>query len=240
MAVIIGKSTSVRVTFQTGEINQGIESVDWSYGSNVNRLYALGTTQEECGIATYAQIQSCEVSVSLSVYGGASPEVSLCPPQGCTNGPNTAVITIIPGSCTPLQTINVTAFVNSYGYNKAKNEFGKESWSFTGYDNSIIQQQPGVFIQQPPSVVLLGVSEGTIECETETNIEAIVGARLRTNGVSARSSKGNVAAGNPGIGEYMNTIHGTFRSVGNSIGYAPYESIVARANVTVSLQPIYL
>jgi hypothetical protein len=243
MAVIIGSATIVNVQFVGGmTVSEGFKSIEWSYSSNVQRLYALGGGSSDCGVNEYAQIRGADVSISFSIYGGITPEVSTCAPAVCQNSPCSAIVNIIPASCgVQIQPINEQVFFNSYSYSKDRNGPGVETWAGTAYiecDQS--ELGPNQHCECVPTYVILGLAEGTLEGEPDmsyTELENITGARFRTISSPISTTKGSVQEGNLSLGEYSKTWYGTFRSVGNSMGWGCGSS--GRANVSLALQPVY-
>lgn len=258
MAIIIGRSSQVELIFPGNiKVTRGIESVDFGWGSKVQRLYTFGGQTNQCGVNEWASIQSAEIQINWTNYGGVTPEVNICTPTSCSNSTNKVIVTINPSSCTQLQTINAVVFINSYSYSKGRSEYSKESWAGTGYDVSIIQSYQGGFVEPPPTYVISSISEGSIECEDPnidlglpgvkppeiTDLENLVGTRFREydlGRIPRKSIKGSASASQK-LTEAMATIQGTFKSVGNSVGYNPDNPApIARAQVTIPNNPVYL
>lgn len=245
MAVIIGSATRVSIDFTggTGAVSEGIASVDWSYSSNIQRLYALGGGYSECGVKEFAQVKGADVSISFSLYGGISPQVSTCAPQFCQNSPASAIVNIVPGICQiTVPAINQLVFFSNYSYNKEPTKMGTETWQGTCYiqcDSSELGADQ--YCECPPTYVVLGLAEGNIEGEPNANLadlEVLTGARLRTSSNPMTSSRGSVQQSALSMGEYFKTWHGTFSSVGGSQGWNC--GLRGKANINITSQPVYL
>jgi hypothetical protein len=242
--VIIGNSTSVSITFNNSStVTQGVISVEWNFGTQPNRLYTLGMGNSTCGVKEFATVRSAQVSVSFSIYGGITGTLSTCAPQICANSPASALVTIVPAVCggTNVETFSRQVFVNSYSYNKDRNTFGQEQYSCNAYVGSSVQRT-GVcdeYTEPEPDYVALGIAEGTLEGDSsQAELQSITGAQFRDDACIVTSTRGNVQASQMSIGELSTTYHGTFKNIGGSTGWAPGK--IAKANVTLSLQPIYL
>jgi hypothetical protein len=245
MAVIIGSATSVSVQFTggVGTITDGFSSVDWSYSSNIQRLYTLGGGSSDCGVNEFAQVKGADVSISFSLYGGLSPAVSTCAPTVCQNSPASAIVNIVPGICggVSVAPINQLVFFTNYSYNKDKTGYGTETWQGTCYiECDPTELESRQYCECAPTYVVLGLAEGTIEGEPTANLadlETLTGARLRTVSQPMTSSRGSVQQGALSTGEYMKVWHGTFQSIGNSQGWNC--GIVGKASVNISTQPVF-
>jgi len=240
VSVIIGNSTLVTLDFPNGQVTEGITSIEWNFGTNVNRLYTLGMGAGSCGPREFGSVRSAEVSVSFSIYGGITPETSTCPPAECANSPATVVVNIVPGTCdADVDGLSRAVFINSYSYSKDRVSFGTESWAGNAYvsPESVQTGTCNEYIEPEPTYVILGLAEGTIEGEGG-DIQATVGARFRDDACVVETTRASVQASNISIGEYMIVQHGTFQSVGNSLFWDP--GVVAKANVSLTLQPVYI
>jgi hypothetical protein len=244
VAVIIGSSTLVTLDFPGGTINgsEGVSSVDWSYGTNVQRLYTLGMGVGACGPNEFGAIRSAEINVNFSIYGGVTPETSVCPLAECSDSPASVVVNIVPGACDEtVGSLSKQVFINSYSYSKDKTGVGVETYAGNAYMSvDDLEQQGGcdnICLEPEPTYVILGVAEGTIESEID-DAEAIVGAYFRDDACVVNTSKASVQAGPTSVGEYMITKHGTFQSIGNSQFCVP--GVLARASVSLQLTPVYL
>jgi hypothetical protein len=242
--VIIGNSTSVSVAFNNGPtINEGFISTEWSTGTQPNRLYTLGMGFGSCGTKEFAIIRPAQLTVSFSIYGSITPEVSLCPTEICQNSPASAIITIVPGVCGNIQvdTFNHQVFFNSYSYSKDRTQFGSEVWQGMAYVSGEVQRTGNCneYIQPEPDLVVAGVAEGTLVGDSSlVDLQSITGARIRDDACVATTTKGSVQANQMSIGEYEITYHSTFKSIGDSEFWMPGKK--ANASVTINLQDIYL
>lgn len=244
MAVIIGNSTQVSVAFNNSiTVDEGFTSVDWSTGTQPNRLYSLGQGLASCGVKEFAVIRPAQRQVNFNIWGGLTPLLSLCPTEVCQNSPASAVITIVPGVCGSIQveTFNQMVFFNSYTYSKDRNQYATESWAGTAYVSDTIQTVGNCneYPEAVPNLVVMGLAEGTLAGDTSVSeLQDITGARLRDDSCTAVTTKGSVQASQMSIGEYETTYHGTFKSIGSSQGWLP--EIKANASVTINLSPVYL
>lgn len=244
MAVIIGSSTAVTLEFPTQVVNTGIISIDWSFGSNIQRLYTLGLGAGDCGPLEYASVRSSDVSVNFSIYGGETPEMDICPPtEGCVDSPAKVIVTISPGACGTQQPEGLNArpvYINSYGYNKDRTGFGTETFAGTAYVQADADVANKKYVEPEPDYNILGIAEGTIEGETDdlASLQTTVGAKFRDITDVVTVGRGSVAASQISIGEYTLIHHGTFQSVGNSVFWE--DGVLARANVTLNIQPVYV
>jgi len=257
--VILGKSTKAEIIFPDNtKVDYGIESIDFSYGANIQRLYAFGGSNIDCNINEYSTIQSSEIQINFNIYGGITPEVSLCVPDTCRNSDNRLIVTIIPAACFPTPVINVLVFINSYSYTKERYQVGKESWSCTGYDSSILQNYKGAYIQIPPTYTILNLAEGNIDVEDINinigspgiasqdiiDIQNMVGAQFRNYDLGrmpVKSYRGSASAGGMGLGEMTASIQGSFKAIGNSTGWdATNPALNAKANVSITNNKVYV
>jgi hypothetical protein len=244
VAVIIGNSTRVNIGFNGGgSATEGIVSVEWNSGSQPNRLYTLGMGSVACGVKEFATIRSAQVTVSFSIYGGITGAISTCASEVCANSPASAVVSIVPGVCgnASVPSFNHTVFINNYSYNKDRNTFGQEQYSCNAYISSSVQTVGtcNEYTEPEPTYVTLGIAEGTLEGDgSQGELESITGAKFRDDACIATTSRGSIQASQMSIGEAGTTYHGTFKSIGGSTGWAPGK--IAKASVTLNLQPIYL
>lgn len=245
MAVIIGSSTAVTLEFPGQVINTGIVSIDWSFSANLQRLYTLGMGTGDCGPLEFANVRDSQVTVNFSIYGGETPSLEICPPdEGCEDSPAKVIVTIAPGVCGSVAAEGLNAravYINSYSYSKDRTAFGTEQWS--GYAYVQPDAPPGgtvpEYVTPEPTAVILGIAEGSIEGEDSdfTTLQAVTGATFRDTNAVVTVGKGSVQASQLSMGEYTLTHQGTFESVGNSQFWA--DGVLARANVTLNLQPVY-
>jgi hypothetical protein len=261
MAVVIGSSSVMSIQFADSTVvTDGINSVDVSFGASAQRLYALGQGVGSCGIESYAELLDSKITINFSIYGGNTPEVDLCPPtEGCVNGNNIIIVNLVLAGCANIPAINTTAFIDSYSYQKDVNGFGVESWSATGWDSSLLTSYESIYILPEPDVVIIGLSQGTLESDDPdidlgtpgaktvavTELEELVGAQVREYDLGrmpTKSPRGSVSTGGEvSIGEYMVSINATFKSVGNSTGYNETNpALIGKANVTINNTPVYL
>lgn len=249
MAVIIGSSTAVTLEFPNGTVTdyEGIISVDWSFGTNLQRLYTLGAGSSDCGPNEFGTIRSSDVTVNFSLYGGVSPQMEICPPSDqCVDSPAQVIVTIVPGICGSLSALGLTAqavYINSYGYSKDRTGYGTETWAGTAYVAGTQDIPNKKFVEPEPTINVLGVSEGTIEAETDnyTLLQEITGTEFRDITDVVETPRGSVAAAALGVGDYTLTHNGTFRRIGGSLfGIGDNgDGVLARANVTLTIQPLY-
>jgi len=225
--VIIGQTTVVRVPFAT----DGIQSVNWTVGTNPNRLYTLGST------AVFATIIPAQNTFNVTVYGGNSTAQSFA--TGCAAGMS---VSVVPGYCPngPIQPVpfsSNTAVLTSYSYNKDYMGNGTETWNLTAF-----MKYPGnlgtkVYADDVPDTFAIGMMEGTLQGDGDyTTLGNIAGANMVAGAIIAGYT-GNVQATAQSIGTYEQTWYGTFDKVGGSQFVHP--GIKASANVTISQSPIY-
>lgn len=246
MAVIVGQSTVVSLSIASA----GIVSIDWSSSANVERLYTLGAGQGTCGPPEYATVRDSEIQVSFSIYGGESSSVSTCASDAgssCADSPAKVIVSVSPGVCGNANVdslVDEEVFINSYSYSKDRTGHGTEQWSGSAYKLPQGALPAGQYVRPLPNFVILGVAEGTIEAEEDTpttDLQDLVGAHLADDSIITTTYRANVAAAQISIGEHMFIHNGTFKNVGGSQFWDPSGSsgVVARANVTLNLQPVY-
>lgn len=246
MAVVIGQSTIVSLSIASA----GIVSVDWSTAANVERLYTLGAGAGTCGPPEYATVRDSQVSVNFSIYGGESSAISTCAADAagvCADSPATVIVTITPGVCGDTIAeglVDQKVFISSYSYSKDRTTHGTEQWSGNAYVMPAGTLPASQYVKPLPNFVILGVAEGTIECEEGTITSALqdlVGAHFADDSIITVTHKGSVAAQAISIGDYTFTHNGTFKNIGNSQFWDPVGSsgVKASCSVTLNLQPVY-
>jgi hypothetical protein len=249
LAIVIGSSTAVTLEFPTGTVvdYQGVISVDWSFGTNLQRLYTLGAGSSDCGPNQFGSIRSSDVTVNFSLYGGVSPQMEICPPSDqCIDSPAQVIVTIVPGVCGSYDVDGLTAqavYINSYGYSKDRTAQGTETWAGTAYVQGEQDLANKKYIEPEPTINVLGVSEGTLEGETDnlTLLQEVTGTEIRDLDDVVETPRGSVAAAALSVGEYTLTQNATFRRIGGSLfGIGDNgDGVLARANVTLTVQPLY-
>jgi hypothetical protein len=241
MAVIIGNSTVVSITLAGSAVNEGITSVDWTHGSQPNKLWTLGSR------SPYAAIIPAQNSVSFSVYGDITPSIDLrvtvSTADPCPESPAKGIINITPAICGTANTVDAFSsdfYVTSYSYTKDRTNQGVETWQTNSYLLADVSGYSGKVYAEPlPSIMAIGTAEGTlVGDDTQSNLESITGSIIEAGDITTIGEKGSVQAQALSIGEYETTYFGTFSHVGNSIFWAP--GVKASSNVTINLQPIYL
>jgi hypothetical protein len=241
LAVIIGNATTVSITLAGSPVNEGITSVDWSKGGQPNKLWTLGSR------SPYAAIIPAQNTVSFSVYGDITPSISLeitiSQAEPCPESPAKGIINITPAICGTSATIEPFSsefYVTSYSYTKDRTNQGVETWQGNSYLLADVAGYSGKVYAEPlPSVLAMGTAEGTlVGDDTQANLETTTGAIVAADSITTEGEKGNVQAQALSIGEYDTTYFGTFSYVGHSRFWAP--GVKASANVTITLQPIYL
>jgi hypothetical protein len=246
MAVIVGQSTIVRLSVA----DAGIVSVDWSSAANIDRLYTLGAGAGSCGPPEYATVRDSQITVNFSIYGGESSTISTCAADAagvCADSPATVIVTITPGVCSDVNIqglVDQKVFINSYSYSKDRTAHGVEQWAGTAYvlpEGTLGAHQ---YVKPLPNFVILGVAEGTIDCELDTitaDLQDLVGAHFADDSIITTTYKANVAAQAISIGEHTFTHHGTFKNIGGSLFWDPVGSsgVKANASVSLTLQPIW-
>jgi hypothetical protein len=245
MSVIVGNSTLVQVGFGRGAtpvVNNGVVSIDWSFGGNVNRLYTLGGGMGTCGPNEFAIVRSAQIQVNLSMYGGSVPEISCCAGSVCENSPAVMVVTVVPAVCGVYTAEGISGkavYLSSYGYNKDRTGFGTNTLQGSAYQTPATTVN-GVYTEPEPTYIVCGVSTGTIEGETTdyASLEPIVGAQFRDNSLIETHYKGQVQASQTSLGEFSWIYDGTFKAIGNALFWAP--GVKASANVTINTQPVYV
>jgi len=245
VAVVIGSATRVQLGFgkgaSVGDV-PGIVSVDWSFGSNINRLYTLGGGTQTCGPAEFASIRGANMQISINMYGGSSPEVSTCAGLVCENSPAVITVSIVPATCgtyTAESVAGKAVYISSYSYSKDRTQFGTETWQGSAYHTPVAETN--VYTEPEPTYVVLGIADGNLDTEEDTDwssLETIVGARFRDNTTPTRHYKGQVQASQLSLGEFTYTFNGTFKSIGNSTLWSP--GVKASASVNLTTQPVYV
>ena len=241
MAVIIGNATTVSITLAGSPVNEGITSIDWTRGGQPNKLWTLGSR------SPYAAIIPAQNTISFSVYGDITPSISLeveiSSQAPCPESPAKGVINITPAICGTANTVDAFSsefYVTSYSYTKDRTNQGVETWQGNSYLLADVSGYSGKVYAEPlPSVLAIGTAEGTlVGDDTQANLETITGAIVADDSITTEGEKGNVQAQALSIGEYETTYFGTFSHVGHGEFWAP--GVKANANVTITLQPIYL
>lgn len=245
MAVVIGTATQVKLGFGRGAApadTPGIVSVDWSFGSNINRLYTLGGgSQQTCGPKEFAAIRGAQIQISVNIYGGVTPALTTCAAQVCENSPAVIAVSIVPATCGTYVAEGVAGkllYVSSYSYSKDRTQFGTETWQGSAYNTPPVEQ--GVYTEPEPTYVVLGLAEGTIDGEAAdyTALQSVVGAYFREGTVPVKTWKGQVQASAISVGEFSYIFNGTFKSIGGSTFWAP--GVKATASVNLATQPVYV
>ena len=247
MAIIIGQSTVVRLSIASA----GVVSIDWSSAANIERLYTLGAGAGTCGPPEYATVRDSQTTVNFSIYGGESSTISTCASDAagvCADSPATVIVSITPGVCSDVNIqglVDQKVFINSYSYSKDRTGHGTEQWAGNAYilpGGNLVAHQ---YIKPLPNFVILGVAEGTIDCEegtVTTNLQDLVGAHFADDSIITVTYKANVAAqGAISLGEHTFSHHGTFKNIGGSQFWDPIGSsgVKANASVTLTVQPVW-
>jgi len=227
LAVIIGQRTTVT----TGVASTGIISVDWSTTMQPERYYTFGAK------GAFMTLYTTTVSVSFSVYGGASSTLSVgSPSYTCQDAKTQIQVSISPQGCSGSPVgFSGKVFVSSYSYSKESGSYGTEQWQCTANlpgsgglpgNNSAHKVLPKYMMQ--------GESDGTIEGSS-----SLVGMSL-TNTVNF--VKGSVRASQMSLGEASSTTYGTIQSIGGSrfwIDGQKDRGGKASANGSIQLIPYY-
>jgi len=226
MAIIIGSNTQV-----TGDV-QGVISAQWGISPQINRLWQLGSWNP------YRQLATRVTSLSVTIYAGGGPTISLEPAASCTDSNATLSVTIVPGSCGSAPSGlggSFTVYLSSYSYNKGDAVgFGQQSYSG--------QDWPGgsgggggvnVEFTDAPTVVLQGRAEGTstIDVGLDTGVSF-------STGYDIYGIQGNVSAGFPGTGQADQVRNGLVDQISN--GDLRSDGKIGQASVNIPHQPLYL
>ena len=246
MAVIVGQTTSVTLSIASA----GIISINWARSSAIERLYTLGAGIGACGPPQYATIMDSQVTVSFSIYGGNSTQLDSCASKAagvCANSPATVIATVVPGVCGNAQVeplVDQKVFINNYSYSKERTGAGTEQWSGMAYKLPPQNLPAKQYVKAVPNFVILGVAEGTIECEISpitTTMQNLVGAQIAADAIVTVNFNASVQASPMSVGEQM-FIHGaTFSKIGGSQFWDPAgtSGIKCKASVSLTLQPIW-
>jgi hypothetical protein len=244
MAVIVGAATQVSIVFPGGGSSVAVQSVDWSFSANIEKLYTLGGGIGACGPQVFATIRDSAVSVSFSVYGttqtcgGGTPSIDLCSYYSATCKDSlSAIVTITPAACGAgtIQGLNAQpVFINSYSYQKDRATQGVEQWQGTAYvvPTSL---QTCEFAKPAPSYVVLLNAEGTVDAD-DVAYASYAGVTFAQPSMVRMTSKGQVQASQ--MGEYTKTHAGTVSAIGGSAFWADGKKI--SASVQLQTQPVYV
>jgi hypothetical protein len=215
MALIIGSSTTV-----TGDFSN-VQSVSWSVQVSSSRLWVIGSW------TPFKTQNSIIESASVTVYAGGGGTTAVTPTTGCSTSTCTKSINVVPAACGVSGGTGIAGqfFVASYSYNKSDpNGFGSESWSLQRWVAG-----GGPDDLPAPTIVLLGVAEGTASTEVNTGITF--------NGATVASSQGNVSAGPGSIGTAESTATGLVNRVGG--GALISAGDVGTGSASISHTPMY-
>jgi hypothetical protein len=226
MAIIIGANTQV-----TGDV-QGVISAQWGISPQINRLWQLGSWDP------YFQLATRVSNVSLTIYAGGGPTISLQPATACVDSSAVLNVTITPGSCGAIPAGlggNFTVYLSSYSYNKGDAVgFGQQSYSGQDWPGGAGPGGGGANVEftDAPSVVLQGRAEGN---ET-TDVGLSTGVAF-SGGWDVYGTQGSVSAGFPGVGQANEVRHGLIDQVSN--GDLRNDGKTGQSSVNIPHQPLY-
>jgi hypothetical protein len=226
MAILIGSNTQV-----TGDV-QGVISAQWGISPQINRLWQLGSWDP------YSQLATRVTNVSLTIYAGGGPTISLQPATACVDSSAILNITITPGSCGIVPAGlggSFTVYLSSYSYNKGDAiGFGQQSYSGQTWPGGAGPGGGGANVEftDAPTVVLQGRAEGT------STIDSGLGTGVNfSSGWDVYGTEGSVSAGFPGTGQANEVRHGLVDQISN--GDLRNDGKAGQASVTIPHQPLY-
>lgn len=198
-----------------------------------------------CGPKSYAVVLDSAVSVSFSLYGGISSSISTCANKTCADSPAMVTVSVTPGTCggTVTGLNGQKVFISSYSYSKERGGHGTEQWQGNAYVLPASTGGTNIYVKPLPSYVILGLAEGTIEGDgTRGSLEVMTGAVMDTSSPIAESERASVQASQISIGDHAKVYHGVFKSIGGSKFWdvTATTSVLAKASVNLSLQPIWV
>lgn len=215
--VIIGAGTVI-----TGFT--GVVSANWSLNPNLQRLWQLGSW------TPYDTIKQATQEVSITVYAGGGPQISIYPPSSdCTDSVAKFECNIIPASCsTNVEAPSGSFYLSSFSYSKSDvRGYGQESYSGMQWISE------GDFTA--PTVVLLGISEGQYNGDLTPNQMGVNVLAPEAEGYS-----GSVSAGFPGLGTADTTYYSIFTEVGLPGAVVKLDGKMGNASVSVPHTPLWI